>query len=293
MSQKPAASPRALMDEVERLCTENDGALPLPRAVRKNMKGSQERAVHAILAVQIESGILPHLRHTLPAEFQAELPPAAEILTLTAEAIAELPTEAQRMATGFFAAMGAAARTQSEEMLARVAAAETRYRDETEALRAQLLGASRALDDQERTAQASMQALRDENTSLRVEVGTLGGTVASKETELTVRTQAHDDLLNQARHAAATADARLSARITELQSDLALERDRCRTAEQHVARLTAAHEALQAEVTRRKAPSDSEALRRDDSRADAAPTSRQTRTRSRHRKVADAEVVDA
>ena len=293
MSQKPAASAKALMDEVERLRKENHGAFPLPRAVRVKMKGSQQRAEDAILAVQIANGTLHHLRHTLPDEFQAELPPADEILMLTQEAITDLPVEAQRMASGFFAAIGAAFRAQIESLTARVTGAETRYHDETEALRAQLLGASRALDDQERTAEASMQALRDQNTSLRVEASTLTGKVASKETELAVRTQAHDDLATQARDAAATADTRQSARITELNGDLATERDRCRTAEQHVARLTAANEALQAELTRRQTDAKGKAPRRDDSGADAAPASRQAPMRSGRRKVTDAVTIDA
>ena len=279
MAQRPSASAKAMMDEVERLHAEH-GVYPTPRAVRGNMRGSQERADHAILAVKIKRGTLAHLRSALPDDFAAELPPATQIVSLTAEALTDLPLDAQRLANDLFAALGSAFRAQNEWMTTRVAAAESRYQDETHGLRDHLLEASRALDEQERTADHEMQTLRDTITTLRVEVGTHAGDVASKESELRVRVKAHDELLAQARETATTADARSSARIEELRGELEMERDRCRVAEQHVARLTATNEALLAELTR--CQSDVRAKTpRDGPRSGATATSRAGPTRAK------------
>ncbi|MCC7054730.1 MAG: hypothetical protein IT355_15770 [Gemmatimonadaceae bacterium] len=251
MPNVPSVSARDMIAAVDQLCAENDGAFPAPRAVRDRARGgSQERAEAAILAVEIRQGRTPHLRGTLPSDFEAELPPAATIASLAPAVLSDLPCIAQTTAEQCFAAIGVAFKAQVDGIRTLYDAAVATFVEQTTALHARLTVAARHADDQERLAREETNRHAAERGELREQLSAAQSDVRTAERELILRAQMHDSALTDVRAAARVNDERQAKLIEQLTKDLAAERDACRTAERAVASLTALNDGLRAENAR-------------------------------------------
>jgi hypothetical protein len=251
MPNRPSVSARDMIAAVDKLCAKNAGAFPAPHAVRDEAKGgSQERAESAILTVQIRQGMTPHLRGTLPADFQVELPPASAIASLAPAVLADLPCQAQTAAEQCFAALGVAFKAQIDEIRALHESALKAFVEQTTAMQDRLMVAARHADDQERSAREEANRHAAELTALREQLSAAQSDVRAAERELVLREQLHAGALADARVTAAVSDARQSKQIDQLTQDLDAERIACREAERAVARLTAINDGLQAETAR-------------------------------------------
>ena len=140
MPNRPSVSARDMIAAVDKLCAENAGVFPAPRAVRDEAEGgSQARAESAILTVQIRQGMTPHLRGTLPADFQAELPPVSAIPSLAPAVLADLPCQAQTLAEQCFAALGVAFKKQVDDVRGLYDAAVATFVEQTTAMQERLM----------------------------------------------------------------------------------------------------------------------------------------------------------
>lgn len=252
MPNRPSVSARDMIAAVDKLCAENAGVFPAPRAVRDEAEGgSQARAESAILTVQIRQGMTPHLRGTLPADFQAELPPASAISSLAPTVLADLPCHAQTAAAQCFAALGVAFKAQVDEIRALYESALKTFVEQTTAMHDRLMLAARHADDQERIAREEANRHAAELAAcLREQLSAAQSDVRAAERELVLREQLHAGALTDARGTAAVSDARQSKQIDQLTQDLDAERIACREAERAVPRLTAINDGLQAETAR-------------------------------------------
>jgi len=251
MPNRPSVSARDMIAAVDKLCAENAGAFPAPHAVRDEAKGgSQARAESAILTVQIRQGMTPHLRGTLPADFQAELPPASAIASLAPTVLADLPCHAQTAAEQCFAALGVAFKMQVNEIRALHESAVGTFVEQTTAMHERLMVAARHADDQERIAREDANCHTAEIAQLRGQLTAAQSDIRVAERELNLRTEMHEAAITDVRAAALVSDERLSARIELLNNDLASERDARRTSELALAGLTACADALREENTR-------------------------------------------
>lgn len=251
MPNVPSVSARDMIAAVDQLCAENNGVFPAPRAVRDRARGgSQERAEAAILAVEIRQGRTPHLRGTLPSDFEAELPPAATIASLAPAVLSDLPCIAQTTAEQCFAAIGVAFKAQVDGIRTLYEAAVATFVEQTTALHARLMVAARHANDQDRLAREATNRHAAERGELREQLTAAQSDVRTAERELVLRGQLHDSALADARTAAGLNDERQTKVIDQLTRTLDAERTVCREAERAVARLTALNDGLLIENAR-------------------------------------------
>lgn len=271
MPNLPSVSARDMIAAVNQLCAENNGVFPAPRAVRDRARGgSHERAEAAILTVQIRQGMTPHLRGTLPADFEAELLPASSIASLAPALLSDLPCLAQTAAEQCFAALGFAFKAQVDEIRMLYDAAVATFVEQTTALHARLIVAARHADDQERLAREATNRHAAERGELRERLAGVHSEVRAAERELAHHAAISESALAAARDAKRASDEKYDKEIDRLTRELAQERGECRVAERAVASLTTAGEALRTENARLAA----------DLAAASAPAPRRNRTKA-------------
>lgn len=246
MPKPPEVLAKTLIATVDLLRDEAGGALPTPRAVRDKVGGSHERATAAILAVEIRSGITPHLRATLPADFKAELPPPASIESLTPATLAGLPSRTRATAERFFATIGEQYAQEMRTMQTTYAAATAEYVEQTTSLQERLRDGARQADELARVADENAARYAAERAELRERLAAAQSDIRAAERETGLRTE----MLDAARASARANEEKQAKEIERLMSELAEERETCRTAQQAVAGLTAANEALRADNAR-------------------------------------------
>jgi hypothetical protein len=251
MPNRPSVSARDMIAAVDKLCAENAGVFPAPRAVRDEAEGgSQARAESAILTVQIRQGMTPHLRGTLPADFQAELPPVSAITSLAPAVLADLPCQAQTLAEQFFAALGVAFKKQVDEVRGLYDAAVASFVEQTAAMHDRLMVAARHADDQERSAREEANRHAAERSELREGLAGMQSEVRAAERELALHKATSETALADGREAKRASDEKHDKEIDRLTRELAQERSECRAAERAVSSLTTANEALREENAR-------------------------------------------
>lgn len=149
--------------------------------------------------LQPPHGMKAHLRDTLPADFEAELPPAASIASLSAAATSNLPCAAQVAASHYFAAMGAAYQTEIAAVRSTSAAVTEEYIAQTTSMHERLMASARHVDELERIAIESADRHSAERAELREALAGARREVRAAERELKFRTEAFDAAMATAR----------------------------------------------------------------------------------------------
>ena len=246
---------KELIDIARRLHQKGDGTFPSARAVRRDAdeRGSSKRAGYAVLAVHIEHGITPHLLHTLPDDFQAEIVVAASPAPPVSGAATGLPTAAQAALQQVWVMMTVAHEKEVASLRRQRAEESARWVAETGAIQAQLTDMAEELDETTRVAEAVAEGHRAERAELREQLALLKQEVGFKEREVQGQQAGHEKEVTTLQDAAQTAEHRLQGQLDYATAGLASETDRCRVAEREVAALTATVTALREDKARLEA----------------------------------------
>jgi len=226
---------RDLMTVARELVGRNDAAFPTAREIRTATggRGSSLRAGPALKALQVERGMLPHLRAGLPADFLAELAEPPATVAPAWDDVAGLPTLAIALLKQAIIAAGAAHERDWTDILRARREESHRWQVETAQLDMQAQDVAKELDEERRSAAetqtahgAAMSALREDTAVLRKEVE-----FAQREVDrVTASSQRLEQELDAARDA------------------LRAETERCRSAETRVASLEATLTGQTAEI---------------------------------------------
>jgi hypothetical protein len=246
IGRPPDITTKDLIQAARVALVEADGIVPDARAVRRAAedRGSTLRCTHAILAVQIERGMTPHLFSTLPPDFQAEITvPVAAAVATSAQGPFTLPFVKEKLAEiGIFLSVQLEKEVKSlrekreqehGEWVSSTGQLQTSAND--------LAGEVDRLDDEAKTTAAQhTSALAKQNERIVL----LEATVKFKDERIASLITDHEKALTSSRDEFKKTEARLESERDEAKRDLQTERDACRKAERECSALTERVDAL-------------------------------------------------
>ena len=217
---------KKLMTAARGLIGRHGKAFPTAREIRTATgdRGSSLRAGLALKALQVERGMLPHLRGGLPPDFLAELAEPPTTVAPVWDDVAGLPTLAIDLLKQAIVVAGAEREREWAEILRARREESERWKADTAQLDTQVQDVAKELDEERRTAAEAQTAHTAAMSALREEIGVL-----RKEVEFAHREVARVTDSSQ----------RLQQELDAARDAWRTETERCRLAETRVASLEA------------------------------------------------------